>query len=86
MGIDFIFGSMRINSLQKDDAIYLLRYMLSRGLRSFHVSYEYETYDYFRSCLFKALELQKINPNDTITDNINEKDSNKSESLSNTKD
>ena len=64
MSIEFIFGSMRINSLQKDDAIYLLRYMLSKGLRSFHVSYEYETYDYFRSCLFKALELQKINSND----------------------
>ena len=39
-----------------------------------------------KSSLNKTNSSQKINPNDIITDNINEKDSNKSEILSNTKD
>ena len=39
-----------------------------------------------KSSLNKTTTSQKMNPNDIITDNINEKDSNKSESLFNTKD
>ena len=39
-----------------------------------------------KSSLNKTTSSQKMNPNDIITDNINEKDSNKSESLFNTKD
>ena len=42
MSIEFIFGSMRVHNLEKETAINLFKYMLSKGLRSFHVSYEYD--------------------------------------------
>ena len=64
MSIDFIYGSMRINLMTENNAFNLLRYIISKGCREFHVSYEYESFNFFRYCILNALKKEKVSPNE----------------------
>lgn len=59
----FAFGHMRLKSNYKTTAVDLLTYMLSKGLKKFHSSIEYENFDFFAECLLEACDICKIDSN-----------------------